>query len=242
MQLMWSPFGQGVVDTTGTEDGTVMRRANPRVVAAAVVSVIALAGCSGGNDDKPDGRRSPSPATGTSTGTAETDAMSARAAVATVTGRLGAARRDALADSVTSVVDGWLNAAYLGDFPRSDYSGAFAGFTTGAAAQAKRNLALMSNAEISSRIDTATATRRSISLDVLSIAQKPVGVTATVDLVFETTGAVTGPQEVTGTLDLTPDGDGWKIFGFAIGRTPTAPTAPAATASASPAATSESAS
>jgi hypothetical protein len=45
-------------------------------------------------------------------------------------------------------------------------------------------------------------------------------VTATVDLAFETSGAAAGAQQVTGTLELTPVGGGWKIFGYRISRTP----------------------
>jgi hypothetical protein len=216
MQAMGSPFGQGVVDTTETEDGTLMRRGTSRALAAALVSVLTLAGCSSGNDGTPGGSR---PRSGGAAAT-ETDPASAPATVATVTGRLGADRRAALAGAVTQVVDGWLEGAYLGDFPRTDYSAAFSGFTPGAAARARHQLALMSNTDISDQIETAEAVRRSISLDVLSIKQKPVGVTATVDLAFETTGALAGPQQVTGTLDLTPDGSAWKVFGFTISRTP----------------------
>ena len=181
---------------------------------AAVVGMITLAGCSGGSDDKPSSTGSPS----ASTTTAAPEPADTRATVTTLTGRLSAARRDALAGAVTAVVDRWLEGAYLGDFPRSDYSSAFAGFTPGAAARAKRNRALMTNAGISDRIDTARATKRTISLDVLSLKQRPVGVTAKVDLAFETSGALAGGQEVTGTVDLTPVGNGWKIFGFEISR------------------------
>jgi hypothetical protein len=151
--------------------------------------------------------------------------------VATVTGRLPAQRRQALAQQVGAVVDGWLDHAYLGDFPRTDYAPAFTGFTAGAAAKAQHQLALMSNAGLSDRIQKATATKRSISLDVLAVGQRPAGVTASVDLAFVTSGAAAGPQEVTGTLDLSPVGDGWKVFGYRISRTPS----PAAAAPASPA-------
>ncbi|GAB7004064.1 hypothetical protein JCM18899A_15360 [Nocardioides sp. AN3] len=184
--------------------------------AAVVICGLALAGCSSGSEQKPAGRaptRSASPS-------AAPDPTKAPARVATVTGRLGSARRDELAAAVTTVIDGWLDRAYLGDFPRSDYAAAFSGFTAGAAAKARRDLALMSNAAIADRIQRAEATTRSISLDVLSISQRPVGVTARVDLGFQTTGTVTGPQEVTGTLDLTPVGNTWKIFGYEITRTP----------------------
>jgi hypothetical protein len=179
-----------------------------------VVSILTLAGCSGGGHDKPSSTGSPTTASPTPT----PEPASAPAAVATVTGRLSADRRDALADAVTQVVDGWLEGAYLGDFPRTDYSAAFAGFTAGAGAKARRDLALMTNAAISEKIDKAEATKRTISLDVLSIRQRPVGVTATVDLTFETSPSLAGAQVVTGTVELTPVGNRWKIFGFDVSR------------------------
>lgn len=191
-----------------------MRRGTASALAAVLACGIALTGCSGKSEEKPAAAGTTSPAS-PATGPAK---VTTQAAVTTVTGNLGATGRDALAAAVAKVVDGWLDGAYLGDFPRADYQAAFAGFTPGAASKAQRDLKLMTNAGISDRIATAEATKRSISLDVLSIKQRPVGVTATVDLTFNTTGALAGAQQITGTLDLTPAGSGWRIFGFDISR------------------------
>ena len=217
-----------------------MRRRTARLAGALLAGGICLSACSIGDHDKPSGAV---PSSGASSDGAPA-AVTTQTTIATVTGRLPADRRDQLTDAVTRVVDGWLDGAYLGDFPRADFSGAFSGFTRGAAAKAQRSLPLMTNAAISDRIESAQATSRSVSLDVLAVRQQPVGVTATVDLAFETTGSLTGAEQVTGTLDLTPDGDGWKVFGFDVTRTPTAPASPAAAspAATSPAATTESAS
>src|SRR5262245_52342586 len=138
MQAWGPPFGQGVVDATGMEDATLMRPGTRAVVAATVLSTITLTGCSGGSGDKPSGAASPTASSSPATLTP----ASARAAVTTVTGRLSRDRRVALADAVTEVVDRWLDGAYLGEFPRGDYSPAFADFTAGAAARAKRDIAL----------------------------------------------------------------------------------------------------
>lgn len=191
-----------------------MRRGTASALAAVLACGIALTGCSGKSDDKP----AAGGPTSTSSPSAAPAKVTTQAVVATVTGNLGATGRDALAAAIAKVVDGWLDGAYLGDFPRADYKAAFAGFTPGAAGKAQRDLKLMTNAAISDRIDTAEATKRSITLDVLSVKQRPVGVTATVDLTFQTTGALAGVQEITGTLDLTPDRSGWKIFGFDVSR------------------------
>lgn len=191
-----------------------MRQGTASALAVVLACGIALTGCSGKSDDRPAARD----ATSSASPTPEPAEVTTRAAVRTVTGNLGATGRTAIAAGISKVVDGWLDGAYLGDFPRADYKAAFAGFTPGAASKAQRDLKLMTNAAISDRIGTAEATKRSISLDVLSVKQRPVGVTATVDLTFTTTGALAGTQEVTGTLDLTPTRSGWKIFGFDISR------------------------
>jgi hypothetical protein len=201
-----------------------MRRRTARAAGAVLTCAIGLTACSSGGDDTSSGTR---PRTSASAGTDEE--VTTQTAIATVTGRLAQDQRDALTAAVTQVVDGWLEGAYLGEFPRTDFSAAFAAFTAGAAAKAQRELPLLSNAAISDRIRTAEATRRSVSLDVLAVRQRPVGVTARVDLAFETTGELAGPQQVTGTLDLTPDGGGWKVFGFDVTRTPV-PAAPASAA------------
>lgn len=194
---------------------------------ACLACTIGLAACSSGDDERPTGAGRSS----RSAGSTATEDAAPRPQVRTVTGNLAAGGRDALAEAVGTVVDGWLDGAYLGDFPRSDYSAAFADFTPGAAARARRDLALMTNAGISGRIQRAAATGRSVALDVLAVGNRPVGVTATVDLAFETTGALAGPQEVTGTLDLAPGAKGWKVFGFDITRTPARPSAAAGSGS-----------
>lgn len=210
-----------------------MRRGIAVATAAVLACGTTLAGCSDGSGEKQAGS-APRPSTSASTGA---DPAVGPAVVTTVTGRLPAQRRTALAEAITAVVDGWLDGAYLGDFPRADYAPAFTGFTAGAAARAQRQLALMSNAAVSDRIDEASATRRSISLDVLAVGQQPVGVTATVDLAFRTTGELAAAQEVSGTLDLTPVGGGWRIFGYRVSRTPVAAATPSAIPSATPSAT-----
>src|SRR3954451_4867166 len=127
MQASGSPFRQGVVDTTRRDHRTPMRRGIPAATAAVLACGVALAGCSSGGDDRQAGRApKPSPSASASTDPAPTQAV-----LATVTGRLPADRRAALTKAVTAVVDGWLEGAYLGDFPRSDYAPAFAGFTAG---------------------------------------------------------------------------------------------------------------
>jgi hypothetical protein len=210
-----------------------MRRRVAGVAAAVLAGVVGLSGCRGG-EAATDGRTSVHAGPGSSASSGAEEGVTTQTVIATVTGRLAGDQREALTAAITGVVDGWLDGAYLGDFPRADFSGAFSGFTAGAAAKAQRDLALMSNAAISDRIRTAEATRRSVSLDVLAVRQRPVGVTARIDVAFETTGTLTGPQQVAGTLDLTPVDGRWKVFGFDVTRTPASPADPAASPTPSP--------
>jgi uncharacterized protein YaiE (UPF0345 family) len=57
-----------------------------------------------------------------------------------------------------------------------------------------------------------------VSLDVLAVGRRAVGVTARVELLFRTTGRETGTHRIAGTLDLTPQRGAWQVFGFEIRR------------------------
>lgn len=178
---------------------------------------VGAAGCSG-DDDK--GQKPADPGAPAQ--------VTTQATVAALTGKLRPDVQEQLTAAVTKMVDDWFDAAFLGDFPRSDYDPAFAAFTEGAATKARADLALVSAVAIADRIDHAEATGRAVGLDVLAVKGRPVGVTANVDLTFETTGALAGPQRVTGSLDLTPVDGQWKVFGFDIANTAASAAVPSA--------------
>jgi hypothetical protein len=178
--------------------------------AAATLAVVltSTTSCSGGDEPEPKTAGSPS---------------AAPAEVATalsfgkVTGRLPAPARSALAADVQKVVDGWLDAAYLGgDYPRTDFAGSWPGFTAGAQVQARRDADQMSNQDIGAQVDGVEAEQRAVRLDVVSVAKKPVGVTARVVLKFRTTGTTEQDVQVHARLYLTPGKDGWKVFGYDV--------------------------
>lgn len=200
------------------------RRRRAAAGAAALTGALLLAACTGGGTTE-EGGASPS---GPSSAPEE---VVTQTTVAALTGRLDQAAQDQLAAAVTDVVDGWLDQAYLGEFPRTDFGPAFAGFTPGAAALAQQQPDLMTSAAIAGQIEQAEATAREVALDVLAVKGQPVGVMARVNLAFETTGTLAGPQQVTGTLDLTPVDGQWRVFGFDIASTtastPVAPASPA---------------
>jgi hypothetical protein len=143
--------------------------------------------------------------------------------VGVVTGKLKPARRTAVADRVGELVDAWFEAAYLsGDYPRTSFRDAFPGFTTDAAALARRDRDLLSNAALGSRIDGVVALRKTVRVDLLSPKQRPAGATARFRLEFETTGGLERRVVVNGRLMLAPVRGAWKVFAYDVSRSVTA--------------------
>jgi hypothetical protein len=117
---------------------------------------------------------------------------------------------------VGAVVDRWFDGAFLGSFPRSDFSAAFTGFTPGAAADAQRDADLMSNAGIADQIESAEATNRRVRLRVFAPDGHPRGVTAYFVLDFATTGDLEERLRVHGALYVAKDEGEWKVFGYDV--------------------------
>ncbi len=114
-------------------------------------------------------------------------------------------------------VDEWFDAAYVGgDYPRTDYSASWPGFTTGAKADAEDDKALMSNQDIGTEVSSVWATARRVSVDVLAVRGHAQGATARFVLKFKTDGDVQRKIEVSGRLFLTPSPEGWRIFGYDV--------------------------
>jgi hypothetical protein len=140
--------------------------------------------------------------------------------VVAVTGRLPADRRRRVKAAVARVVDGWLDAAYVGGtYPRSGgFRHAFPRFSSGAEDEARRDLPLTTNAGIASRIDGVDVRRRELRLDILAVRGGAVGVTARVLLVFDTTGRLERRERIQGRLLLARRGGRWQVFGYDISR------------------------
>ena len=129
---------------------------------------------------------------------------------------MDAARQAKVLNAVTAVIDPWFDEAFLGEFPRSDFSSAFAAFTRDAAADAERDIDLLSSAAIADQIDSATATNRRVRLDVFAPDGHPRGVTANFVLDFDTTGDLEEHLRVHGALYLAKDKGEWKVFGYDV--------------------------
>ena len=173
--------------------------------------VVGLGGCDSGDDvggDKPG-----SPA---SRGT-DVPAVTTVTTLEKVGKSLDDEHRARVKAAVTDVVDPWFDAAFLGDFPRTDWSAAFASFTRDAAADAEsRDLDLLTNAAISSQIDKATAIRRRVRLTVFADGGHPRGATAHFVLEFKTSGDLEESLRLRGDLYLSKVKGEWKIFGYDV--------------------------
>jgi hypothetical protein len=131
--------------------------------------------------------------------------------------KLNEAHRTRVKEGVNKVIDPWFDGAFLGDFPRSDWSTAFVGFTKDAATDAQgRDLDLLTNAAIADQIDSATATRRRVRLNVFSYRGHPRGATAHFVLDFTTKGGLEQSLRLRGDLYLAKDKGEWKIFGYDV--------------------------
>jgi hypothetical protein len=201
-----------MTSVTRARAGSAPGRRRVAVTAGAwgLVLLLGVAGCDSGDDIA--GHRDGAP----SDHGVDPPEVSTMVTLQHVGKTLDAVHRAKVKDGVTAVVDPWLDGAFLGDFPRQDYAGAFAGFTEGAAVDAERDLDLLSNQSIADQIDSATATRRRVRLNVFAPDGHPRGVTAHVVLEFATAGDLKESMRVRGDLYLAKDKGEWKIFGYDV--------------------------
>jgi hypothetical protein len=136
-----------------------------------------------------------------------------------VFGRLPDQRRKAVRRQVGEVVDRWWEAAYLGGtYPRSSFPSAFPGFTDAAEKRARVDKALLTNQVAGPRIDSVTARKRRVTLDILATDRRARAVTAQFVLTFDTAGSRTGTTAVRGRLFLTRKRGAWRVFGYDVAK------------------------
>lgn len=193
-----------------------MRRTLSGLAATAALTV-ALTACTGG--DPGDGGSTGGGTTGASSPEGSAAPLTTTVRIGAITGRLAKPARQQVADRVAAVVDGWIDAAYLGVPTKDELPAAFAGFTRGAAARAVQQAGLMSTSALAGQAEGAQAVRRAVRVDVLAPKGRPAGVRADVFLVFDTTGGLQERHRVTAHLDLTPIKGRWKVFAFDVANT-----------------------
>lgn len=193
-------------------------RSRPRTMKAGLVVPLLLAvllggllgGCGGNDDDPP---RATGPTAG-DPATLHLRTMATTLRTGVVGGRLPRPDRERAVRAVGRVVDGWIDAAYVGGtYPRRDFRGAFPGFTPGARRLARADGSLMSNQGIGGRIDGVRSVRRVVAVDLLAAHGHAVGATARVRLGFRTTGALERRFVVRARLALSRT-HGWRVFGY----------------------------
>ena len=191
---------------------TSVTRPRPRsalVSGVAVLLVFGAVGCDSGDDIGDSSEAAP--------GSHASDPPGVATVITIERGEgMDAARQAKVINGVTSVIDPWFDEAFLGDFPRSDFAPAFAGFTPGAAEDAQRDLDVLSSSAIADQIDSAAATNRRVRLDVFAPDGRPRGVTANFVLDFDTTGDLEEHLRVHGALYLAKDKGEWKVFGYDV--------------------------
>lgn len=105
--------------------------------------------------------------------------------------------------------------SYVDQAFRSDQPAAYDAFTPGAAALAQAQPGVVTRAGFG-EVPQVTATRLNAALEVFAPKSQPSGITARLDFAFDIGGR---EATVTGRLLLSPEPEGWKIFGFDLAQT-----------------------
>lgn len=165
-----------------------------------------VSGCSGddGDNDSPDPKG----------GGNEQPEVTIVARPGVVTGKLPQARAANVSEKVCQVVDTWLDAAYLD--PATAFAGRkHPGFTKDLTVQARKDAATTSSRSLKGTVDSMTATRKAVRVDIFSPDRKPSGATARYRLVFTTAGEADSRYVARGVLNLSPGKNhGWRVFAY----------------------------
>ncbi len=137
-----------------------------------------------------------------------------------------APRTRRLAEQTGRAVRTWLDRGFVEvAYPSRRFDGAFADFTPGAAALARREASLTTNRSIGTRLVDVVATRRVVRVTAFAPRGTAVGATADVTLVLQGVGEAGRRYEtvVQAELSLTRTNGRWKVFGYDVRRSVGAP-------------------
>ena len=191
---------------------TLVTPSRLRAALAAAAVVLAAVACDSGDDIQGE-RDQPGGSTDSAT---DVPSVPTDITLQNVGRQLDAVHRERLKTNLASVLDPFFDEAYLGEFPREDYSAAYASFTRDAAQDAERDLDVLSSAPWADQIEGAVATKRRVRVDVFAVDGHPRGVTAHFVLEFDTEGELEQSVRVRGDLYLTKVKNEWKIFGYDV--------------------------
>jgi hypothetical protein len=133
-----------------------------------------------------------------------------------VAGSLDADAQAEAEAAVGDVLSGYVVRAFLGDYPREDFVGAFESFTGNLARDGVRDLDVLTANRLGSA-ETVHATRLDADLSFLVDGSDTVGATAAVRFEFEAT--VDGEEQpfgLRGRLMLMNDDDTWSVYGYDV--------------------------
>lgn len=205
-------------------DRALADRPVPPVRALAVAAsglLLVLAGCTGG--DPPGDAASPVPSRSVRPGTTlEAKPAPLDVEVASVAGgRLRGDKRRRLERRVSGLLERYVDAAFLGSYPRTDFDGAFDVFTPGATRQARGDRDLLTNQPVGGDLESVVPRRQTARLHVLQPFGRPVGMTARIRLVLDEQHRDGARRRTTvkGRLVLKSNRPGaWQVFGYDVSR------------------------
>jgi hypothetical protein len=197
-----------MVRMLATPRSTVRRARGVRGLAlllvAAVLWLSTGAGCTG--DDPPDPDRP------------ESEGVALELTLGAGSSGLDTDVSDQFQTDVADALSGYVVSAFLGDYPRTDFVEALDWFTTGGAELAAADLEWLTGSSFENA-DAVVAKSLEARLAPFAPGQRPAGVSAAVEFVFDVTeDDDTSTVTLTGRLLLVPESDGWRIFGYKVSR------------------------
>jgi hypothetical protein len=139
--------------------------------------------------------------------------------VDTVHGKgLSEVARARLESQVSDVLAHYVDAGFLGNYPRSDFVQSFADFTSGAAEQAVADIDVLTAARFQDA-SSVRATDLGAKLSFLVVNGQAIGATAWIDFSFAVDDHGTPKTAaLDGRLMLNRRGDRWSVFGYQVNR------------------------
>lgn len=196
-----------------TRRGSLLR-ATPLLLAV----VLVLGACT---DDAPTPPEPPAPTETTASPPPVPQAAPLEVRIVGVAGRLPRPARKVATRRVSDTVGDYLDGAFLGEFPRTTYAGAWTHFTPAAKRRARNDLGVLTHADRGARIASVVPLQQQVRVHALAPRRKLLGATARVRLVLRVAHADGTVQRVriAGRLLLTRAPDrSFRIFGYDLRR------------------------